>query len=1547
MTEKEFLDVFPQLKVEPQLEELLKTVKVRKVAVNPQKDCLRVYIVSSQWIQKKYIYDLEASIKEQFFQNAPLKVKIIEKFQLSRQYTPENFLAVYRPSILLELKQYSILEYNMFATADIRFSDPETMELLMTDSVIAREREHELIRVLEKIFCERCGFNLKVYPFYHQPVESKVRKNSELRIMEEARQILLHSKVGQKQMGMVSANPGPEEGLPWDEGGAAVPAAPNGAQKDAGEGKTAASGKGMQPSSEKSGGNAGKNGGRYGGKGSFQRGRFGDNGGGSRSLKRSDNPDVLYGRDFDDDTITIDSISGEMGEVTIRGQVTSVEAREIRNEKTIYMFNITDFTDTITVKIFLHNEQVPEISGAIKKGVFLKLKGVTTIDKFDHEITIGSLAGIKKISDFTTSRMDNSPEKRVELHCHTKMSDMDGVTDASVLVKRAYKWGHPAIAITDHGVVQSFPEANHAYDDIVSDYRKSYQKEHPEATKEELKQVYPPFKVIYGVEAYLVDDTKGMVSGSRGQSMEEAFVVFDIETTGFSPVSNRIIEIGAVRVEKGSIVDRFSVFVNPQVPIPFKIEQLTGINDGMVVDAETIEEVLPKFLEFSEGAVMVAHNAGFDMSFIIENCKRQGIEREFTYVDTVGMARMLLPGLNRFKLDTVAKALNIPLLNHHRAVDDAACTAEIFVKFIAMCRERDIENLDQLNEAGKLSEHTIKKLPTYHAIIQATSEEGRVNLYRLVSKSHLDYYNRRPRIPKSVYLKYSEGLMIGSACEAGELFQAILRDEPESEIARLVDFYDYLEIQPIGNNMFMLRDEKQEDITSEEDLRNLNRRIVKLGEQFQKPVVATCDVHFIDPEDEIYRRIIMTGKGFSDADDQAPLYLRTTEEMLKEFEYLGPEKAEEVVITNPRKIADQCDRVCPIRDGKFPPIIENSDGMLRDICYNRAHEIYGENLPDIVSARLERELNSIISNGYAVMYIIAQKLVWKSNEDGYLVGSRGSVGSSFVATMAGITEVNPLSPHYYCEKCHYYDFDSPEVKAYSGRAGCDMPDAVCPQCGAPLIKAGFDIPFETFLGFKGNKEPDIDLNFSGEYQSKAHKYTEVIFGAGQTFRAGTIGTLADKTAFGYVKNYYEERGVHKRNCEIDRIVQGCTGIRRTTGQHPGGIIVLPFGEDINSFTPVQHPANDVNTDIVTTHFDYHSIDANLLKLDILGHDDPTMIRMMEDLTGLDAQTIPLDDQSVMSLFKSTEALGITPEDIGGCPLGCLGIPEFGTDFVIQMLIDTKPTSFSDLVRISGLSHGTDVWLGNAQTLIEEGKATISTAICTRDDIMIYLINKGLESELSFTIMESVRKGKGLKPEWEEEMKAHDVPDWYIWSCKKIKYMFPKAHAAAYVMMAYRIAYYKIFYPLAYYAAYFSIRASAFSYELMCMGRERLEYYMADYKKRSDSLSKKEQDTLKDMKIVQEMYARGYDFTAVDLYKAQAHRFQIVDDKLMPALDSIEGLGDKAADAVVLAARDGQFLSKDDFRQRTKVSKNVIDFMDDLHIFGDIPESNQISLFDFQ
>ena len=931
------------------------------------------------------------------------------------------------------------------------------------------------------------------------------------------------------------------------------------------------------------------------------------------------------------------------------------------------------------------------------------------------------------------------------------------------------------------------------------------------------------------------------------------------------------------------------------------------------------------------------------------------------------MARILLPTLSKYKLNVVAGALHISLENHHRAVDDAGATAEIFVRFLEMLKEKGIHDLAHLNHFGAQSKDMVRKLPSYHVIILAKNETGRVNLYTLISKSHLEYFGRHPRIPKSELARYREGLIVGSACEAGELYQAILNDRSQERIARIVNFYDYLEIQPLGNNRFMIGSDRVENVRSEEDLREINRRIVRLGEEFGKPVAATCDVHFLDPGDEVYRRIIMAGKGFTDADEQAPLYLHTTDEMLEEFEYLGSAKAREVVIENPNKIADMIERISPVRPDKCPPVIENSDQELRDICYAKAHAMYGDPLPETVTERLERELNSIISNGFAVMYIIAQKLVWKSNEDGYLVGSRGSVGSSFVATMAGITEVNPLSPHYYCRNCHYSDFESEEVKAYAGGCGWDMPDKKCPVCGEMLAKDGFDIPFETFLGFKGNKEPDIDLNFSGDYQSSAHKYTEVIFGTGQTFRAGTIATLADKTAFGYVKNYYEERGQRKRNCEIDRIVQGCTGIRRSTGQHPGGIIVLPHGEDINSFTPVQHPANDTSTDIITTHFDYHSIDHNLLKLDILGHDDPTMIKALESYISspamdneynetdhrFDATKIPLDDPGVMELFHGTEVLGIRPEDIGGCPVGCLGIPEFGTDFVIQMVVDTKPQTLSDLIRISGLSHGTDVWLNNAQDLIRSGTATISTAICTRDDIMTYLINKGLDSEESFTIMERVRKGAVAKgkckewPEFKKDMTEHGVPEWYIGSCEKIKYMFPKAHAAAYVMMAYRIAYCKINYPLAYYAAYFGIRADAFSYEIMCQGKEKLQYYIDDYNRRSDSLSKKEQDTMKDMHIVQEMYARGLEFLPLDIYRARATKFQIIDGKLMPPLSSIDGMGDKAAEAVEEASKDGPYLSRDDFRQRTKVSKTVIDYMAELGLLTGLPESNQLSLFEMQ
>ena len=1519
---KQFFEVFPKLKLDQKNQDLFEQTEIEKVTTTKSRELIRVTFLSRHLIQKENVLKVENEIKKQFFQDYTVRVKLYERFQLSGQYTPEKLMELYRDSILLELKNYSPVEYNIFKGADISYPDEREIHLTIDDTVPARSRKDELIRILQKILNERCGFAVHITAAYKAKKSGKYKEEDELQIARQVAEITARvygSKDGLSKGDMQPVMTGTgTEGKPGD------------VEVKAGTPEMKASGR---PSEGAPGKQEFK-------KGEFKKGDF-KKGDFNRSVKRSDNPDVIYGRDFEEEAIPIEEIIGDMGEVVIRGKIIRYDSREIKNEKTILMFDVTDFTDTMTIKMFARNDQVKEITAEMKAGAFVKLKGVTMIDRFDNELTIGSIAGIKKIPDFTTSRSDTSVQKRVELHCHTKMSDMDGVSEAKDIVKRAYKWGHPAIAITDHGVVQSFPDANHVWEDL---WKAEKAKRIEAGDQSPDKQDF--FKVIYGMEAYLVDDLKEIVTGDEGQDLNADFVVFDIETTGFSPVNNKIIEIGAVKIRQGEITDRFSVFVNPGVPIPFEIEKLTSINDSMVMDAPPIEVILPQFLDFCQDAVLVAHNANFDMSFIMENAKRQGISRKFTFVDTLGIARVLLTHQAKHTLDAVAKTLSISLENHHRAVDDAECTAHIFLKFSAMLRERGADTLSRINALGESSPDIIKKLTSYHAIILAENNIGRENLYRLVSASHLQYFNRHPRVPKSLLLKYREGLILGSACEAGELYRALLDGKAEEEIARIVNFYDYLEIQPLGNNHFMIDSPKVPAVNSEEDIMDFNRRIVALGEEFNKPVVATCDVHFLDPEDEVYRRIIMAGKGFDDADNQAPLYLRTTEEMLKEFEYLGSDKAREVVITNTNKIADRIDVMSPVRPDKCPPVIPDSDKTLTEICYNKAHELYGEELPAIVKDRLDKELHSIISNGFAVMYIIAQKLVWKSVEDGYLVGSRGSVGSSLVAFMAGITEVNSLSAHYRCPNCHYYDFDSPEVKAFAGNAGCDMPDKICPVCGKPLVKDGFDIPFETFLGFKGDKEPDIDLNFSGEYQSKAHKYTEVIFGAGQTYRAGTVGTLADKTAYGYVKNYYEERGKRKRSCEINRIVLGCTGVRRSTGQHPGGIIVLPVGEDINSFTPVQHPANDMTTDIVTTHFDYHSIDHNLLKLDILGHDDPTMIRMLQDLTGIDPTTIPLDDPGVMSLFQNTSALGITPDDIDGCPVGSLGIPEFGTDFVIQMLLDTKPKCFSDLIRISGLGHGTDVWLGNAQTLILEGTADISHCICCRDDIMIYLINKGVDSALSFTIMESVRKGKGLKPEFESAMKEKDVPDWYIASCKKIKYMFPKAHAAAYVMMAWRIAYCKINYPLAYYAAFFSIRAKAFSYELMCQGMQHLKNVMADYKKREDTLSQKEQASLKDMKIVLEMYARGYDFIPIDIFSAKSRSFQIVDGKLMPSLNSIDGLGEAAADAIVEAAKDGPFLSKDDFRQRTKVSKTIVELMDSLNLLGKLPESNQISLFDF-
>ncbi|MCR4961628.1 MAG: PolC-type DNA polymerase III [Lachnospiraceae bacterium] len=1516
--ERPFLEVFANLKLRNALRAIFEDVVLLQLSISKNRDIVKLYILSNHLIPYRDKVAMEREIADQIFEGTECTVRIIEEYNLPDTYTASLLLTENWDSMMSELSDNARVVENCLKNAKIEELDPHSVKLTIPDSEIFKEREAEVLQYLKKVCCERCKMDASFAIVY----EKRKTDNSKEAWDEYRIEQLVREKV-------------------------AVPKATE-------DNKAAATEKAEADKPAKSSSGS-KYSGNTKGKGDYGKRSGKSYGPRDRASEKSDNPNVIYGREFgSDESITpISDLVDDYSQVVINGKIIKTDRRETRSGKVILFLDITDFTDTVRTKIFISPEEEGEKSAKLSVGKWVRLKGSAQTDQFDHELTIGSIYGIMVGADNTTKRMDLSPEKRVELHCHTKMSDSDGISDVKDIVKCAYSWGHPAVAITDHGVVQGFPDANHTWEDL---WKKEKEKRIAAGDEKPDKQDF--FKVIYGVEGYLIDDLVETVVDSKGQSLDSDYVVFDIETTGFSSDKNKIIEIGAVKIKNGEIVDRFSEFVNPECPIPYRITQLTSITDADVKDADTIEMVLPEFYEFCRDCVLVAHNARFDTSFIRKNCERQGLPYEFTSVDTIGMSRTLLPKLRRFNLDAVSKELGIVNAHHHRAVDDAECTAEIFKKLLKMCAENDVHDLTTLNEFTKISKESIRKMPhPTHVILLAKNNTGRVNLYTLISMSHLDYFGGEPRIPKSKLMEYREGLIVGSACERGELIDALLDERGDDEIAKIVQFYDYLEIMPKDNLGYMVRDterERYERFKTMADIEDLNRQIVRLGDMYGKPVCATGDVHFINPEEEIYRRIIKRGsKGpeSKNADEPAPLYFRTTDEMLTEFGYLGSEKAREVVITNPNMIAAQIESMSPVRPDKCPPVIENSDETLKRICYTRAHEIYGPELPEIVSERLERELHSIITNGFAVMYIIAQKLVWKSVEDGYLVGSRGSVGSSFVATMAGITEVNPLVPHYYCSECHFYDFDSEEVKKFRGMAGVDMPDRVCPKCGAKLKKDGFDIPFETFLGFKGDKEPDIDLNFSGEYQSKAHRYTEVIFGAGQTFRAGTIATLADKTAYGYVKNYFEEKGVSKRSCEIERMVQGCVGVRRSTGQHPGGIIVLPVGEDINSFTPVQHPANDMTTDIITTHFDYHSIDHNLLKLDILGHDDPTMIRMLQDLTGIDPIQIPLDDPKVMSLFENTEALGVSPSDIGGCELGCLGIPEFGTDFSMGMVQEAKPRYFSDLIRIAGLSHGTDVWLNNAQDLIRNGTATISTAICTRDDIMTYLINKGVESEESFKIMEMVRKGKvaaGKCDKWEEwtkDMRACDVPEWYIESCQKIKYMFPRAHAAAYVMMAWRIAYCKVYYPLAYYAAFFSIRAKAFNYATMCQGRDVLE---AELKKKRamEHPSPKDEDAIRDMRIVQEMYARGYEFAPIDLFKAKSRLFSIVDGKIMPSFSSIEGLGENAADSIVEAAKKGPFISRDDFKTRAKVSQTVTDAMADLGILGDLPESNQISLFDF-
>ena len=1130
------------------------------------------------------------------------------------------------------------------------------------------------------------------------------------------------------------------------------------------------------------------------------------------------------------------------------------------------------------------------------------------MDPYAKEVVIMA-RDINKLTKI--ERMDTAEEKRVELHMHTTMSSMDAVTAASKIVERAAKFGHKAVAITDHGVVQAFPDAQIA------------------AKKNNIK-------VIYGVEGYLADNGTPIVINGHEESFDDEYVVFDIETTGFSSKNDKIIEIGAVKLKDGEIVDSFSTFVDPKVNIPYKITELTSITQNMVNGQPTIDEVLPKFMEFVGDSVLVAHNAAFDVGFIKKNLMDMGKTLKNPVMDTVPLARYLYPDLKKVKLNLVAKHLGISLENHHRAVDDAKATAEILkFSFKKMKEEMDIHDVKTLNEKY-LSNIDVKKLPLHHIIILAKNQTGIKNLYKLVSMAHLDYFARRPRLPKSIITEYREGLIIGSACEAGQLYKAVLEGKTDGELKEIASFYDYLEIQPIQNNEFLIR---KGNVKDEDELRELNRKIYDLGKEMDKPVVATCDCHFLDPNDEVFRRIIMAGQGYGDADNQPPLYFRTTNEMMKEFEYLGEEACREVVIENTQKIADMVDVVKPIPDETFPPKIEGAEEEIRNMTMNKVHSIYGENLPEVVQKRLDKELNSIINNGYAVLYLIAQKLVAKSLEDGYLVGSRGSVGSSFVATMSDITEVNGLPPHYVCPNCKKSEF----FLDGSISSGADLPDKNCPDCGAKYIKDGHDIPFETFLGFEGDKEPDIDLNFSGEYQAVVHKYTEVLFGKGYVFKAGTIGTVAEKTAYGFVKKYLQERGLVVSQAEIERLTIGCTGIKRTSGQHPGGIMVVPNDNEIYNFCPIQHPADDVNTDIITTHFDYHSISGRLLKLDILGHDDPTVLRMLQDLTGLDPKTIPLNDPKVISLFTSPDALGVTKEELG-CEVGSYGLPEFGTKFVRQMLVDTQPKSFADLVRISGLSHGTDVWLNNAQYFIKEGYTTLKDCIATRDDIMVYLMYKDLPPKTAFTIMEKVRKGKGLSEDDEALMREKNVPDWYIESCKRIKYMFPKGHAVAYVMMAVRIAYYKVYYPEAYYTTYFTVRADDFDADLICKGEEAIKAKMEELNSLGNNISVKEKGLLTILEISYEMYKRGLNFLKVDLYKSEATKFKIEEDGIRPPLNALQGVGDNAAKSIVECRVNGEFISKEDLRIRSKVSKTVIETLDNHGCLEGMQESNQLSLF---
>ena len=1243
--------------------------------------------------------------------------------------------------------------------------------------------------------------------------------------------------------------------------------------------------------------------------------------------------DLIFGKLIQDPIVSVNEAIAAYDMVTIQGEVFFTDNKDIHSKKTgkdyvKIAFDITDRTNSVRVSKFLAADKAGDTASKIKKGLYCTVQGKMVYDTFAKEMVLEPTGIVKAKKPERRDTYEGM--KRVELHLHTNMSAMDGMSSTASLLCRAAKWGHRAMAITDHGVAQAFPEALHAQEG-------------------KQKDTIGDMKIIYGIEAYYINDENSIsvVRGRSAEPLDGTFIVFDLETTGLNPASEEITEIAAVRVVEGEIRDSFQTYVNPHKPIPAEIIELTGISDETVADAPDLDKAVPEFLAWAgEGQYpLVAHNAGFDMGFLRTACQRLGIEREFTSIDTLEMSRLMLPHMHKFKLNILAKELQVGPFEHHRASEDAAVLGRIYVKLLKRLREEmhavTTADINPVLAATTDRKNKLKNLPRYHFIILVKNQAGLRNLYQLISKSFLEYYNKRPIMPRSELIRHREGLIFGSACEAGEVFRALTKGEPWEEIKRLASFYDYLEIQPIGNNNFMIAKGMAKD---EEQLRDWNRDILRLADELGKPCCATGDVHFLEPEDEAFRRILMAGQGFSDADNQAPLYFKSTDEMLKEFSYLGEDRAYEVVVKNTNMIADMCDVIRPVPRENYPPHIDGCEDDLRNMCYEKAKRIYGDPLPEPVQARLDRELGSIIGNGYAVMYIIAQKLVTKSLADGYLVGSRGSVGSSLAAFMSDITEVNSLAPHYLCPDDKYLEWH----EEYS--CGVDLPDKICPKCGKPLTKQGFNIPFETFLGFEGDKVPDIDLNFAGEYQSRIHWYTGEIFGHDHVFRAGTIGTVAEKTAFGYVKKYMEERGIECSRAEENRLAAGCTGVRRTSGQHPGGVVVVPKEIEIYDVCPIQHPADDPDSEIITTHFEYHSIDANLLKLDELGHDDPTIIKHLENLTGVNAQEIPLDDPETMSLFHSCKALKYKGENPDTDPilgdLGCVAVPEFGTKFVRGMVKETHPSTFAELVSISGLSHGTDVWLGNAAELVRKG-IPLSGCICCRDDIMNYLILQGVKPKLSFKTMESVRKGKGLTEEMEAAMNEQHVPEWYIDSCKKIKYMFPKAHAVAYVMMAFRIAWFKVHRPLAFYSAYFSIRAKGFDASCMIKGDKVCLDKMTELrgKERDKTISAAEKDMMTTLEVCHEFYRRGFTFEPMDVYKSDATRFLVTETGLIPPFTSMPGIGEQAALSIVEERKNGKFLSAEELIVRCpKASKAVVELLEQIGALGSMPKTTQMTLF---